>query len=237
MKKITMIRRLKLNDESFETIKNAVKKAESTTSGEIALAVIPESAQYSIYELLFALVFGVILFACLIPFSNNIFAYLDRSLWGASLWHLTTFFGIFSFGCIGILFFIGNIPFIDRIIIPPAVRTKTVYNRALRHFVESGVYATANRTGILLFVSYMEREVRILADTGISSKIAPELWNLIATDLAEGLGTDDATGAFIRAIERCGELLTEYFPAPNNPELNPDELPDGLVVLGDDECL
>ena len=81
----------------------------------------------------------------------------------------------------------------------------------------------------------MEREVRILADTGISSKIDPALWNLIAVDLAEGLGTDDATGAFVRAVERCGELLAEHFPASSNPEENPNELPDGLVILDDED--
>ena len=55
-------------------------------------------------------------------------------------------------------------------------------------------------------------------------------------DLAEGLGTEDSAGAFIRAIERCGELLEEHFPLEEGAE-NPDELPDGLVILGDDECL
>ena len=129
----------------------------------------------------------------------------------------------------------ANVPAIDRLIIPASVRRRTVYNRGLRHFVESGVYATENRSGILIFVSYMEREVRILADTGISAKIAPELWNLIAQDLAEGLGTNDATGAFVRAVERCGELLAEHFPAPQRPEDNPNELPDGLVILDDED--
>ena len=157
--------------------------------------------------------------------------------WGAYLWYVTAFFGITSFGSIGIVFLIANIPTVDRFIIPKTIRLQTVYNRALRHFVESGVYATKNRSGILIFVSYMEREVKILADTGISEKIAPELWNLIATDLAEGLGTEDATGAFIRAVERCGELLAEHFPSVEDEVLNPNELPDGLVVLGDDECL
>ncbi|MCI7588784.1 MAG: TPM domain-containing protein [Spirochaetia bacterium] len=236
MRKNSMMKKLKLEEASFVKIQEAVKKAEKNTTGEIAVAVTPESARYSVYELGFSLFIGMVVFAFMLPFSASLSDMLDRWYWGAPAWQLPAFFGITSFGLVGIFFLVANIPFIDRLIIPKDVRAKTVYNRALQHFVESGVYATNNRSGILIFVSYMEREVRILADTGINEKIPHQLWNLIAVDLAEGLGTEDAAGAFIRAIERCGELLEEHFPLEEGVE-NPDELPDGLVILGDDECL
>lgn len=235
MTKASMLRRLKLDDATFDTIQKAVAQAETKTTGEIALAVTPESARYSVYELMAALCAGVFAFAAMLPFSGMIQQGLDKVMWGAAVWHLPAFFGISCFGITALLFWVANVPAIDRLIIPQAVRNRTVYNRALRHFVESGVYATENRSGILIFVSYMEREVRILADTGISAKIDRALWNLIAVDLAEGLGTDDATGAFVRAVERCGELLAEHFPAPANPAENPNELPDGLVILDDED--
>lgn len=235
MTKASMLRRLKLNEASFDTIKKSVAKAETKTTGEIALAVTAESARYSVFELMAALCVGVLVFAIMLPLSGAIQQMLDKIMWGASVWHLPAFFGITCFGVTILLFWVANVPAVDRLIIPVSVRRQTVYNRALRHFVESGVYATENRSGILVFVSYMEREVRILADTGISEKIAPELWNLIAQDLAAGLGTDDATGAFVRAVERCGELLAQHFPAPSQPEANPNELPDGLVILDDED--
>lgn len=235
MTKASMLRHLKLEDATFDKIRQTVAKAESKTTGEIALAVTAESARYSVYELMVALCVGVLSFAVMLPFSGMIQDLLDKLMWGAAVWHLPAFLGISSFGITALLFWIANVPSIDRLIIPASVRRKTVYNRALRHFVESGVYATENRSGILIFVSYMEREVRILADTGISAKIDPALWNLIAVDLAEGLGTDDATGAFVRAVERCGELLAEHFPAYSDPEENPNELPDGLVILDDED--
>ncbi len=235
MKKTDMLRRLKLSEQAFEDIQAAVDSAEKHTTGEIALAVTAESARYSSYELMYALGPGVLFFALLLPFAGSIQHLLDKLLWGAAEWHLPAFYGITCFGVTALLFLVANVPAVDRLIVPRRVRSLKVYNRALRHFVESGVYATRNRSGILIFVSYMEREVRILADTGISARIHPELWNLIASDLAEGLGTDDAAGAFIRAVERCGELLAEYFPGDADPDKNPDELPDGLVVLEDEE--
>ena len=185
MTKASMLRRLKLESATFDTIRQAVARAETKTTGEIALAVTAESARYSVYELMVALCVGVFAFAVMLPFSGGIQQMLDKILWGAADWYLPAFFGISCFGITALLFFVANVPAIDRLIIPASVRRYTVYNRALRHFVESGVYATENRSGILIFVSYMEREVRILADTGISAKIAPELWNLIAQDLAD----------------------------------------------------
>ena len=42
----------------------------------------------------------------------------------------------------------------------------------------------------------------------------------------------EAAKAFTTAIEKCGELLAENFP-PH--EENPNEIPDGLVILEDAE--
>lgn len=234
MNKSKMLRRLRLSGQAAGDIKKAVKEAELHTTGEIAIAVTSESARYSAYELLFAVVAGAFLFAVLLPFAAPIKDFLDKLAWGAETWYLPAFYGIICFGLIALLFLTANVPAVDRLIIPKRVRALAVYNRALRYFIESGVYATRNRSGILIFVSYMEREVRILADTGISAEIPRETWNSIASDLAEGLGTEDAAASFVRAVERCGEILARHFPADGNPASNPDELPDGMVVLEDE---
>jgi putative membrane protein len=54
MKYKTLIKKLRLSDEDFKTIKNAVAEAEAKTTGEIAVAVTPESARYCFWELLAA---------------------------------------------------------------------------------------------------------------------------------------------------------------------------------------
>ena len=46
MKYKTLIKKLKLKDEDFKAIKNAVAEAEAKTTGEIAVALTPESARY-----------------------------------------------------------------------------------------------------------------------------------------------------------------------------------------------
>ena len=95
------------------TVAEAVKKAEKNTTGEIAVAVTPESARYSVYELGFSLFIGMVVFAFMLPFSASLSDMLDRWYWGAPAWQLPAFFGITSFGLVGIFFLVANITFID----------------------------------------------------------------------------------------------------------------------------
>jgi putative membrane protein len=233
MKYKTLIKKLRLGDADFKEIKYAVAEAEAKTTGEIAIAVTPESARYCFWELLAADFFGALVLVCMLPFSEKILALYHRLYWqNEPGWILPLFFVISCLAAVVVGFYICNIPAVDRLVIPPSVRRSCVTNRAFRYFTESGVYDTAEHSGILIFVSYMERQVRIVADSGISKHISQDLWNLIADELAENLRKGEAAKAFTTAIEKCGQLLAENFP-PH--EENPNELPDGLVILEDAE--
>jgi putative membrane protein len=228
MNRRKLARKLKLRDEDFAAIKSAVAEAEGRSSGEIAIAAIGESSNYSFYELFAAVVLGALAFAVLLPFYGAIAGLLDRLSWYLPPWGLPAFYGIASFAVIAVFFLVANIPAIDRLLIPRSARSRTVYARALRHFAESGVYETREHTGILIFISYMEREVRILADAGISSKVEQAEWDRVARELAAGIKAGKTGIALTQAIKACGDLLESHFPARKD---NPDELPDGLVLL------
>lgn len=233
MKYKTLIKKLNLTEDDFEKIQKTVADVESKTTGEIAVAVAPESAHYSFWELLASNGFAAIVLLVLLPFADKIRSLYEKIYWqNEPSWILPLFFIVSCFAAVVIAFYLANIPFIDRIVIPKAVRMSCVTHRAFRYFTESGVYDTAEHSGILIFVSYMERQVRIIADRGISQKISQDLWNLIADELAENLKNGNAALAFETAITKCGELLAENFP-PH--EENPNELLDGLVILEDAE--
>ncbi|MCH5292391.1 MAG: TPM domain-containing protein [Treponema sp.] len=229
----SLIKKLRLNQSDFDAIKECVANAEAKTTGEIALALAPESAHYSFWELLAGNIVSVLVLIALIPFSGRIQEMYGRLYWqNAPAWILPLFFIITCFATATIVFYLCNIPAIDRLIIPPAVKRNCVTHRAMRYFTESGVYETAEQSGILIFVSYMERQVRIIADSGISAKISQDMWNLIADELAENIKKGDVRQAFCAAVEKCGALLAENFP-PH--ESNPNELADGLVIVEDSE--
>lgn len=228
MKKKAIAKRLNLNETELQAISQAVTKAELHTKGEIALAVTGESSDYSFFELLASVIFGAIVLTILLPFHGTISALLDRLTWVSVPWHMSALYGIISFSAIGIFFLLANIPAIDRIVVPSVHRKVAVYRRALRHFVESGVYATSERTGVLIFISIMEKEVHILADSGINALIDQKEWDSLAKQVAKGIHAGTTAKNLIEVIERCGVLLTEHFPAADD---NPNELSDGLVIL------
>lgn len=223
-----MIKDLSLSKADFDHIKQAVAEQEKYTTGEIALAITAESESYSFWELFFAVIGGAFIFALMLPLSPYISVFLENIFWHMLPWYVPAFYGLVSFLFIALFFALANIPSIDRLIIPYVVRHKAVYNRALRHFIESGVYATKEDSGILIFISVMEREVRIIADSGIGEKIEQLRWDSIASELSKAFKENYAAEGILYAVEQCGKILSDNFPAKKE---NPNELVDGLVVL------
>ncbi len=125
-------------------------------------------------------------------------------------------------------FFIANIPVIDRLIIPQAVRNRRVFERAVRYFAESGAYKTQAHTGIVIFISVLEHRVVVLADEGIAAKITDSEWQHVCSTVIGGIKTKTVGSALCNAVQQCGVILAQYFPAADTEK---NELSNGLVVL------
>lgn len=224
----TLLKKLKIDENSKSKIDQAIKEVESKTTGEIAVAVAPESDSYSFYELLFSLILGAVVFTALILLSNQIIPKLEKHFWEMPRWFFAAFTGSISFIVVAICFALTNIPFIDRKIIPPSVKNEAVESKAESTFFRAGINKTKEASGILIYISYLEQKVRILADFGIASKIEVSAWNQIAKNLADNLKSN-ATEAICDAVKDCGKILEENFPAK---EENPDEISNELIILG-----
>ncbi len=157
--------------KDLERISEAVKNAEKNTSGEIAIALINESDDYAKYELFFAFIMGFIYLVILLFFSSEIETAIQSSFWSYTSNYLVMFYGFSIFIVISIFYFIANISQIDRLIVPKKIMQEKVKNRATRYFMESGVYKTRDRTGILIFISILEKRIELIADSGINAKI------------------------------------------------------------------
>lgn len=220
--------RMDLKNEDLEKIKNAVKNAESKTAGEIATAFIKESDNYAVYELMFSVFCGFIYFVVMMLFSSNIEHTLKKMLWDYSTDHLLIFYGLSTFLVIFIFYWLANISCIDRLIVPKSVMRRKVNERAVRYFMESGVYNTKDRTGILIFISSLERRVELLADKGINEKIPQEKWNAVVSHIIDGIKSGRMVENLTDAIAQCGEMLAEHYPI--QPE-DVNELKDDIAVL------
>ncbi len=240
MKYNSLVKKLSLSKDDLEEIKSAVGKAESKTSGEIVVALAPESSSYAFWELLASSLTSLLFLLCLLPLSSQINEWLGKMFWGKSDWYLVAFFLFCAVVMILAFYVLYNVPGFDRLVIPVGVRNVNVTRRALRCFMESGVYCTKNHSGILIYISYFENQVRIIADKGISQKISQDLWNLVADELSEGIAKGSVKEAFINAIEKCGDLLAENFPLENNGTSSAEngkenELNNSLIILEDEK--
>jgi putative membrane protein len=76
--------------------------------------------------------------------------------------------------------------------------------------LEEQVFATRDRTGVLIFVALFEHRVEILADEGIDERVADDAWDRICDELTAGIRRGAPTEALIHAVDRCVELLVAH---------------------------
>ena len=103
-----------------------------------------------------------------------------------------------------------------------------VSQRAHAAFLESCVFATRGRTGVLIFLSLFERRVVVLADAGINALVAQHEWDAVVAGIVGGIRTGHPGKALAGAIDRCGELLERHRVARSADDA--DELPDTLQM-------
>lgn len=214
----------------LEEISKIVTDVEKRTSGEIATSFIKQSDSYALYELLSALIVGIVFFNILLLFYKPIEKMIQLTTWDYQPFYTVAFYGFASFIIVGLLYLLFNLPFFDKLIVPKKIMAKKVADRALLHFIQSGVTETKDRTGILIFISYLEQRVELVADKGISDKIPQERWNKVVETIIEGIKLKDMKGGLIRAIKECGFILEEHFPVKYD-DIN--ELDNDMTFLED----
>jgi putative membrane protein len=98
-------------------------------------------------------------------------------------------------------------------------RDQAVRTRAGALFYERGMANTMGETGLLLFVSLLERRMELVADRGLLRMVPPDQWNSVHAELRAS--RDVTPEAVIALIQRLGSMLHVCAPAG---EQNPDEL-------------
>jgi putative membrane protein len=112
---------------------------------------------------------------------------------------------------------------LTRLLAPRAVQADAVRARSRQVFIEHGVTETRERSGVLLFLSEMERRVELLADRGIHERVGAELWQALVDDVVAEIRGGHAADGITRAVDVIGARLAEHFP-PSAADTN--ELPD-----------
>ncbi len=203
-----MSRRGFFSDQTKEAVKGVVKEVEGQTSAEIVVSVRPESGYYRAADLYAG---GVLAFAALCVFLYHPhpfdFTFLPFEL-------------LIAFG-VGMLLSLG-IPPLRRLFSTKRVRYEHVETAARAAFVEHNVHVTRARTGVLVFVSWFERRVVVVADVGVPLDEIGDRWTALAERLQHALKRGDPE-MFLSSLRNFGALLAEVLPRAADDE---NELPD-----------
>jgi putative membrane protein len=202
----------------LKEIEAAVKEAEAGTSGEIVPYAVSHSDHYEAAAWKGATLGA---FVCVV---------------GVAVVHvLGGFWGGLPLGWLVLpALFGGAVGFVAAALIRPlklwlagpAAIEHHVRMRANTAFLESEVFKTRERTGVLIFLSLLERRVVVLGDSGINVRVEQHEWDAIVAGIVSGIRAGQTGKALAGAIRRCGELLTRRGVAVGPDDT--DELPDQL---------
>jgi putative membrane protein len=98
-----------------------------------------------------------------------------------------------------------------RLFTTPRERLQAVRTHAAALFHPRGISNTSGETGLLFFVSLLERRVEVLADRGVLQKVSPNDWNAALADLRVERTVD--SDAIIECIRRLALILQRDVPA------------------------
>lgn len=200
-------------------IKNATKEVELKTIGEIAVVVVDQSSYYREAEVIGAV------------FSSSLVAFIVSAVFfHASLWFYVPLSFLLFFPA---RFVFQRAPQLKKVFMGREREELAVRQRAVKAFYDNGLYKTRQNTGLLFFISILERKVWVLADTGILVKIKQEALNRFADMVSKGIREGRACDALCEAIKEAGELLEQHYPVTQG---DVNELGNEIICDPGGEC-
>ncbi len=214
----TMSIKNRFTPEELDRIKTAVKQAEDKISGEIVPVFVERSGFYTIANYRGGILLAFVTFISIIIFDRYVptLAILDP---------MFMFFMVAAGGLLGGLLTHSVSP-LKRMLISRAHLDQATRKRAEAAFLEEEVFNTRHRTGILIFISFFEHEVMVIADRGISKVVDQKEWDEMVQRLIEKIRMGKVTEGIEACIIRCGEVLLEKGFFKTSDDIN--ELRDDL---------
>lgn len=200
-----------ITSEDYKAISAAIRDAEQRTSGQLVCVLAHASSNYTHVPILWATALALALPWPLIYFTQ----------WSVERIFLAQ---LAAFLLAGLMF--SWMP-LRLLLVPRAVRRAQAHRAASEQFLVRNVGHTANRSGVLIFVSLAEHYAQIIADEGIARRVHKSEWQAAIDALLAHVRDGRVAAGFIAAVERCGAVLAKHAP----PDGSPNELPDRLYLM------
>lgn len=193
-------------------IANAIRSAETKTSGEIVCVLARTSSHATALPVLLAAAIALALPWLLVAFTALT---VERIL----LLQVVIFLA---------LLLLLSLPRVRAALMPRKTRRAIAHRVAMEQFAMRGLARKKDRSGILIFVSLAERYARIVADDGIAARVPQSEWQAAVDALVAHMRDGRIADGFVTAIDLCGEKLATHFP---RTAASGDELPDRIYVI------
>jgi putative membrane protein len=201
-----------LDEVSRKALTDAVKAVESESSAEVVIAVRQKSASHLHADILvgFVVSYVVLGFMLFSPWSFGVvWIFVDPLLAGAA-----------------VALLLAEFPAIRRTLTPSSHRRHAVKAAAHTTFVEHGVGLTRGRTGLLIYISRLERMAEIVPDEGVRRAVDPALWERAVSLLKEAVSRGEKPEALALHIRGLGSVLSKALPHQAD---DVNEIPDEIV--------
>lgn len=198
-----------LDPAARDAFARTVESIERTSAVEVVIAVRQRSSRYLHANVLVGL---VVAFAGL---ATMLFA-------DAAFSHLAILVDPFVVGLLAA----GAIelaPGVKRVLTPTSLRHFHVTRGAHATFVERGVHNTTGRSGLLVYLSWLEQDVALVADGGVAQVLDPE--ELAQAEVALTRAMRHGGAAVATVLAGLAPRLGEVLPRAQN---DVNELPDTI---------
>lgn len=216
----------KISEQDLQRIKGAVKDAEDKISGEIVPVIVERSGTYLSAHYKSAMLASSLAFVAMILLDRYVVH--DANL--AFFYDPAFIFIIVAAAGIIASFLPALSEPLKRMLVSKSELKYECRQRAETLFLEEEVFNTRLRTGIMIYISFFEHEVIVMADKGISKVVEQKQWDKMVADLIINIKAGKITDGVEQAIRQCGALLLEKGFVKTQDDVN--ELGDDLRING-----
>jgi len=206
----------RLTSEDADLVVEAIRKAETSTSGEIVPMIVRRSSTIGHVPVLLATLLVASFFVLGGP------AWQADLFGGQWLWYLADLAIVLVLTAVG-----ARSPWVQRLLTPRADQVLQVESRAMLEFYQSNIQRTSGATGVLVFVSLLERQAVVLADEAINDQVPKDTWTEVCLRLVTGIKAGRLGPAIAEAVVASSAIMTPLFPI--RPD-DVDELENQLIL-------
>lgn len=106
---------------------------------------------------------------------------------------------------------------------------KTTQDRALEWFGLTRLWDTELNIGVLIYISFADKQIEIIADRGIAKLVPNEVWEDICSDISKLFKQKSYIEGINLGLRKIDQVLTTTFPRNKTPYYN--QYPNQVIII------